>query len=84
MVTFLTRVWSSNSPPLLRVSDASGELEVTEVGSYPLKRELLDTNVSSGCAPLSDENVRIFTGLPLLLGCLHSGHWRRRHLCVGG
>ena len=29
-----------------RVSDASGEMEVTEVGSYPLKMELLDTKVS--------------------------------------
>jgi len=27
------------------VSDASGQLEVKEVGSYPLKMELLDTKV---------------------------------------
>lgn len=31
---------------LYRVSDASGELEVTEVGKYPLKMELLDSKVS--------------------------------------
>jgi hypothetical protein len=29
---------------LYKVSDASGELEITDVGTYPLKRELLDTN----------------------------------------
>ena len=28
-----------------RVSDASGSLEVTPVGKYPLKREMLDTKV---------------------------------------
>ena len=28
-----------------RVSDASGELEVKQVGSFPLKMELLDTKV---------------------------------------
>ena len=32
---------------LYRVSDESGALEITEVGSYPLKRDMLDTNVSS-------------------------------------
>lgn len=31
-------------PPPLRVSDASGMLEITEVGSYPLTCSLLDTN----------------------------------------
>lgn len=31
---------------LYRVSDESGALEITEVGNYPLKREMLDTNVS--------------------------------------
>ena len=30
---------------LYRVSDESGALEITEVGSYPLKRDMLDTNV---------------------------------------
>ena len=30
---------------LYQVSDESGELTVTEVGSYPLKRELLDSKV---------------------------------------
>jgi len=30
---------------LHRVSDASGTLEVTPVGKYPLKREMLDTKV---------------------------------------
>ena len=29
-----------------RVSDASGKLTVNDVGGYPLKREMLDTNVS--------------------------------------
>nr|WAQ15589.1 villin [Halisarca dujardinii] len=29
---------------LYKVSDASGELEVTEISHYPLKREMLDTN----------------------------------------
>lgn len=28
-----------------RVSDASGELEINEVGKYPLKSELLDSKV---------------------------------------
>ena len=28
-----------------RVSDASGSLEVTPVGNYPLKHEMLDTKV---------------------------------------
>ena len=28
------------------VSDASGSLVISEVGKYPLKRELLDSNVS--------------------------------------
>ncbi len=38
-----------------RVSDASGELETTEVGSYPLKMGLLDTKVSSvGTCRLND------------------------------
>ena len=32
-----------------RVSDASGELEITEVGKYPLKVELLDSKVMSVC-----------------------------------
>ena len=31
---------------LYRVSDESGALEITEVGSYPLKRDMLDSNVS--------------------------------------
>jgi len=31
---------------LYQVSDASGFLEINEVGSYPLKRDMLDTNVS--------------------------------------
>lgn len=35
---------SKESVKLYRVSDASGSLEVTEVGNYPLSRELLDTN----------------------------------------
>ena len=30
---------------LFQVSDESGALTVTEVGSYPLKRELLDSKV---------------------------------------
>lgn len=30
---------------LYRVSDESGALEISEVGSYPLKRDMLDTNV---------------------------------------
>ena len=30
---------------LYQVSDASGSLTVTEVGGYPLKRELLDSKV---------------------------------------
>lgn len=30
---------------MCRVSDASGELEITEVGRYPLKVELLDSKV---------------------------------------
>lgn len=30
---------------LYRVSDASGSLEITETGKYPLKREMLDSNV---------------------------------------
>ena len=36
---------SGESVKLYRVSDASGEMEVTEVGKYPLKRELLDSKV---------------------------------------
>ena len=31
---------------LYQVSDASGFLEINEVGNYPLKRDMLDTNVS--------------------------------------
>ena len=31
---------------LYRVSDASGSLEITEVGGYPLSRDMLDSNVS--------------------------------------
>ena len=38
---------SKESVKLYRVSDASGTLQISEVGNYPLKRELLDTNVSS-------------------------------------
>jgi len=30
---------------LYQVSDASGVLEINEIGSYPLKRDMLDTNV---------------------------------------
>ena len=30
----------------LRVSDASGSLEVSEAGKFPVKREMLDTKVS--------------------------------------
>lgn len=37
---------SKEKVKLYRVSDASGSLEITEVGSYPLSRDLLDTNVS--------------------------------------
>lgn len=37
---------SKESVKLYRVSDASGSLVISEVGSYPLKRELLDSNVS--------------------------------------
>lgn len=33
-----------SSTPSFRVSDASGMLEINEVGSYPLKCGLLDTN----------------------------------------
>ena len=29
-----------------RISDASGELEITEVGKYPLKVEMLDSKVN--------------------------------------
>lgn len=36
---------SGESVKLYRVSNASGEMEVTEVGKYPLKRELLDSKV---------------------------------------
>ena len=41
---------SRDSVKLYRVSDASGSLEITEAGSYPLSRDLLDSNVS---APLN-------------------------------
>ena len=40
---------------LYRVSDESGALEISEVGSYPLKREMLDTNVRS------KDNIRPLT-----------------------
>lgn len=30
---------------LYRVSDAKGSMEISEVGNYPLKRELLDSKV---------------------------------------
>ena len=36
---------SKDSVKLYRVSDASGSLEITEAGSYPLSRDLLDSNV---------------------------------------
>ena len=39
---------SKDAVKLYRVSDASGSLEITEVGSYPLSRDLLDSNVSGG------------------------------------
>ena len=39
---------AKDSVKLYRVSDASGSLEIAEVGSYPLSRDLLDTNVSGG------------------------------------
>ena len=32
--------------PVSRCSDESGSLKVTEIGEKPLKREMLDTNVS--------------------------------------
>ena len=34
---------------LYRVSDESGEVVTTEVGKYPLKRELLESKVSYNC-----------------------------------
>ena len=37
---------SRDAVTLYRVSDASGSLEITEVGKCPLKREMLDSNVS--------------------------------------
>ena len=37
---------SRDAVTLYRVSDASGTLEITEVGKFPLKREMLDSNVS--------------------------------------
>ena len=37
---------SKDAVKLYRVSDASGSLEITEVGGYPLSRDLLDSNVS--------------------------------------
>ena len=43
---------SKESVKLYRVSDASGSLEVTEVGNYPLSRELLDTNVGDILRPV--------------------------------
>ena len=39
---------NSSWPHPHRVSDASGSLEVTPVGKYPLKREMLDTKVGVG------------------------------------
>ena len=36
---------------LYQVCDESGSLTITEVGSYPLKRELLDSKVC-GCMPI--------------------------------
>ena len=40
---------SRDKVKLYRVSDASGSLEITEVGTYPLSRDLLDSNVSVLC-----------------------------------
>ena len=36
---------SPESVKLYRVSDEGGELQTTEVGKYPLKRELLESKV---------------------------------------
>ena len=42
---------------LFQVSDESGTLTVTEVGSYPLKRELLDSKV---CARLQSQSFLVY------------------------
>ena len=36
---------SRETVTLYRVSDASGSLEITEAGKYPLKRDMLDSKV---------------------------------------
>ena len=53
----------SIKPSTCRVSDAGGELEVMEVGQYPLKMELLDTNVS---LPLDNSAVLVAMELHFL------------------
>lgn len=53
---------SKSSVKLYRVSDASGALEITEAGAYPLSRDLLDSNVSSGSSSLP-EYVAVATEL---------------------
>ena len=45
ITSLLPHTLTSSSSHPHRVSDASGSLEVTSVGKYPLKREMLDTKV---------------------------------------
>lgn len=63
---------------LYRVSDESGALEITEVGSYPLKRDMLDTNVSSPKC-----NIFIHKTIHEHVGCFHCGYWIWWYLCLG-
>ena len=75
---------------LFRVSDASGSLEVAEVGCYPLKRELLDPQVrvlvsGRGCALMCcvADRMPSFWTLVLegsLLGWGKTPHSRKRKL----
>ena len=66
-----------------RVSDASGSLDVTPVGKYPLTCEMLDTTVGVAVhmEMTSSSNV-IMTSSSV--GCLHPRHWCWWDLCLAG
>ena len=55
---------------LYQVSDESGALTITEVGSYPLKRELLDSKVFLEKLMLLVKALKI--RILLSTGCIHS------------
>ena len=81
---------SPENVKLYRVSDEGGELQTTEVGKYPLKRELLESKVQSFI--VRPETMYNYCITPIIImitvliyftsGCLHSGHWCWWYLCL--